>query len=679
MQPDAGSNVIRDLRLVERRLLVRDLLLGITSAAIACAAIVVAFLVTRTAAPRALLIFAALSVPTFVVVMRHRFRTLRDAALSVERAAPSCRNVVITAVELLNHPERAVDWVRGRVFADAARQLAAIRTNSVVPLARPLAGGVASVAAAALLIAIQSTGVASVGVHGSSARPPPAGAGLTMRVHLQPPSYTGLSATTVNDPQRLDVLEGTRARFTFDGSITGLGVRFGDRAIESREEQGRRTADVLLVESGYVAVDGGGRTTLIPVTVTADRTPEIRIDRPGRDLILPASTAAIDVVASASDDLALESMSLHYTKISGSGEQFEFVEGELPIEISRKTSQAWYARGRISLRALNLEPGHSIVYRVTARDRRPGGAGTGSSETFFIEVAGPGQVAIEGLEMPPEQDRYALSQQMIVLRIQRLRGGEARLTHQALLDEAGAIAAEQRAVRANFVFLMGGHVEDEEEEAEQEHEIQEGRLQNTARQEISRAVRHMSATEEGLVAANTTVSLAQARLAVEALQRALGRNRYILRTLGVRSRIDPSRRLSGDLGDAQGMDRALTPASESPRGRAARTLLAAVVSVAHTIEANRRVPVITTGLTRAVEQALAIDPDDGQWQRIVRAMLAFRDAAARGEDPLSDERHRAAIRGLANVARDETLRPSAAAIPATDRLRSSWTEERSRR
>jgi hypothetical protein len=488
-----------------------------------------------------------------------------------------------------------------------------------------------------------------------------------------------LSATTISDPQRLDVLEGTQARFTFDGSIANLGVRFGDRAIAIREEQGRQMAEAVLLESGYVAVDGGGRTTLIPVAVTADRVPAIRIDRPGRDLMVPDSTAAIDVVAAASDDFALESMSLLYTKISGSGEQFEFVEGELPIEISRKTSQAWQARGRIPLRDLKLEPGHSIVYRVTARDRRLGVSGTGSSETFFIEVAGPGQVAIEGVEMPPEQDRYALSQQMIVLRIQRLRAGEGRLTPQELLEQTRAIAAEQRAVRANFVFLMGGHVEDEEEEAEQEHEIQEGRLQNTARQEMSRAVGHMSATEEGLAAANTTVSLAQARLAVEALQGAFGRNRYILKTLGARSRIDPSRRLSGDLGDAQGMDRPVTPVRESPRGRAARTLLAAVVSFVPTIAASRHAVVIPPGLTRAVEQALAIDPDDEQWQRIVRSMLAFRDAAARGEDPLSDERHRAAIRSLAAIARDEALRPSAAAIPAADRLRSSWIEKRSRR
>ena len=53
-------------------------------------------------------------------------------------------------------------------------------------------------------------------------------------------------------------------------------------------------------------------------------------------------------------------------------------------------------------------------------------------------------------------------------------------------------------MRSNFVFLMGGHVEDEEEEAEQSHEIQEGRLENSARRDISRAVAHMTSTEQAL-------------------------------------------------------------------------------------------------------------------------------------------------------------------------------------
>ena len=68
---------------------------------------------------------------------------------------------------------------------------------------------------------------------------------------------------------------------------------------------------------------------------------------------------------------------------------------------------------------------------------------------------------------------------------------------------------------------MGGHVEDEEEEAEQSHEIQEGRLENTARREIWRAVAHMTSTEQALAAHDTGAALAAAMKAVEALQKRL--------------------------------------------------------------------------------------------------------------------------------------------------------------
>ena len=107
-------------------------------------------------------------------------------------------------------------------------------------------------------------------------------------------------------------------------------------------------------------------------------------------------------------------------------------------------------------------------------------SGSASSDTFFIEVAGPGQVALAGFELPPDRERYALSQQMIVLKLERLRAREQTIDRATLEQEVGNIAAEQRAVRANFVFLMGGEIEDEEAEAEHSHEIQEGRLENTA-------------------------------------------------------------------------------------------------------------------------------------------------------------------------------------------------------
>ena len=134
-------------------------------------------------------------------------------------------------------------------------------------------------------------------------------------------------------------------------------------------------------------------------------------------------------------------------------------------------------------------------------------------------------------------------------------------------------------MRGNFVFLMGGHVEDEEEEAEQSHEIQEGRLENTARREIWRAVAHMTSTEQALAAHDTGAALAAAMKAVEALQKAFTRNRYILRTLPSRLRIDPSRRLSGALDDVKDETRAMASPAESPDAELSRRLLAEMIAL----------------------------------------------------------------------------------------------------
>src|SRR5262249_23937390 len=156
-----------------------------------------------------------------------------------------------------------------------------------------------------------------------------------------------------------------------------------------------------------------------------------------------------------------------------------------------------------------------------------------------------------------DRERYAVSEQMIVLKLERLRARESSLSREALAEETSTLAAEQRAVRANFIFLMGGQVEDEEAEAKQSSEIQEGRVENSARREINSAIDFMGQAEQSLVAVDTAAALPPAKSAVDALQRAFGHNRYFLRTLATRSRLDPSRRLTGDLKEASGWNRSL--------------------------------------------------------------------------------------------------------------------------
>ena len=46
------------------------------------------------------------------------------------------------------------------------------------------------------------------------------------------------------------------------------------------------------------------------------------------------------VLTTATDDFGLRTLDLVYTRVSGSGEQFEFTEGQLPLSISRENARA---------------------------------------------------------------------------------------------------------------------------------------------------------------------------------------------------------------------------------------------------------------------------------------------------------------------------------------------------
>lgn len=572
-------------------------------------------------APAIALLAALVTFATAFAAAWYRTRGRRGSAATarqIERARPS-RNIVITAEELRRHPERAAAWISDRIVADAAQATEGLRPDDVAGARGPLLlllGGIAVCALAALSLGT-GKGVTHVAATLREALRPDArsSGGGRFQVVVEPPAYSGREAATLDTPSRLDVLEGSRLTFELPAQ-GGWVVRFGRAVVP---------ATFVATQSGYFAVEGPPPSAahLIPLGVTRDREPVVRVEAPARDLLLPNAARTLAIEVAASDDLALSAMELRYTKVSGSGEQFEFEEGTAPLAIERTSQTEWRGRGSLALPQMKLEPGDSLVYRAVARDRRPGDAGNGTSDTYFVEIAGPGQIALDGVEMPPEMERYALSQQMVVQKIERLRAKEQGLAREAVVEEVSTIAAEQRAVRANFIFLMGGHVEDEEVEAEQSHEIQEGRLENTARREITQAIGHMTRAEQALVGVNTGAALPPAKQAVEALQRAFGRSRYLLRSLAVRSRLDPSRRLTGDVTSARAWRRTGTDA-ESNDGEAARDLLARLMKLASREERDAD----AGELQALVEAALAIDPDAPIWQEIAEAL-----PKARGSRP----------------------------------------------
>ena len=578
-------------------------------------------------------------------------RTSAAAARAAERAFPAFRNLLITAEELARHPDRAEPSMRVHVVRLAAHRatqvdgrVVVVARQFVAPMLAIALAGMANLALSGRLPAsdvLDRVAVAISQLAGSSDT-------VDVSVTVTPPAYLGDAPRRLTNPQRIEALTGSRLAFAVASGAEAR-VRFGSAELTSSLEH-------VVRASGYFVIETEGHTErrFVSLTATPDTAPSVRISAPGKDMLIAAGDRTIPIEVTASDDLALRSLELRFTKVSGSGEQFEFEEGNLPITITRPSGREWRGRGALSLPRLRLAPGDSLVYRAVSRDGRPGDDGLASSDTYFVEVLGPGQAALEGVEMPPELERYGLSQQMIVLKLERLRAQERELLREPLTEQLASIAAEQRTVRANFIFLLGGHVEDEFEEAEQSHEIQEGRLENTARRDINLAVAHMTRAEQGMTAINTQVALTSAREAVTALQRAFGRNRYLLRSLAVRSRLDPARRLTGDTKDAADWRRILD-AEAARAGDQARALLDAVLSAG---QRWRSAPEVPKGeVEELAERLLAADPSVVTWQQAAQRLLDARN------DPASPAL-RQVIDDVVALLRDEAARGVLRRTPA---------------
>ena len=534
------------------------------------------------------------------------WRSLPDVASRVERRTPTGRNLLYTAAELAGKERGYVpDIVMHRASGIAAQ----LDPRRLFPLRRALGWFGLGVAAFALsqlrptaleraLPGSPTTGISQIAVR-------------RVDVTITPPAYTGLARTTLSNPSRIDALANSRIEVRVIASASSVRLETlsgsGDLSRSGEVFHGSVNAQA----DGFLAIEPRDSTgtaaarVLIGLTVTPDRPPRVTLTSPGRDLFFSTVPASVPVAITAEDDLALGSVELRYTAVSGSGERFTFVERTVPVTLTRTTVNAWSARGTWSLAQLELAPGDLVVYRAIATDRRPS-APPVESESYVIEVVTPGAIAAEGFAADDQRDRYAASQQMVILKTERLLARRASLPPDSLSQESRMLSAEQRQVRAEFVFMMGGEVEDlaaeaagtlelnEVAEAEAEGDLLAGRLQNQGRVDMMRAIRAMSRASAALTDANLDQALRDERVALDNLMRAFARSRFILRALTQRERIDLDRRLSGSLNRTSGLS---GPVAEgAPPGEVAglRRLLAELAA-------------LSSGDSAAVRGARAVD------------------------------------------------------------------------
>ena len=665
MSPDARS-LHAFFRRASRRVRSIALLRALAIAFAAATVLVLLRVWPATTTSGAVAMTVGFSVLAVIVAWGRQRHSDAESVALVERQTPAAKNILITVREVMDHRVGIKPYVRERVTRDAAQVAADIDLRRTLPAARPLAMALASLAVLTAAVVLVPGRTAAVGI----ATPPStedAAVVLGVAIEMVPPGYAGLSARTFDSPARIDALAGSRLRIAVaaDAANVALETLSGRTTFEPRG--GRRFELLVPVETdGYLAIEpiaANGRAgvrKLIGLSVLPDHSPQVKITAPGRDLLLPDGSGAVNLVVEAADDLGLAALAARYTKVTGSGENFTFTTGEIPMAVTRTADRAWNGRGTIQLPPLALEPGDMVIYRALAADRRPG-ATPAESETFIIEIAAAGALPSDGFAIDDRQDRYAISQQMVIVKTERLLARRGQLTRDEFADEAAGLAAEQRQVRAEFVFMMGGELADEglnqaslneEAEADLEDDLSAGRLVNQGRADLVRAIRAMSRAAARLADANVAEALSLEKQALTSLQRAFARTRYILRTLSERERIDLSRRLSGLLGDLSRDRRAATLAETPARLGALRRALADVATLT-TAPVDRQES--SSAASAIARRILAIDPASDDIRKVAQLV---NDAAgfAEGADPtkMRAPLQDAAV-ALAALARSELL------------------------
>jgi hypothetical protein len=303
---------------------------------------------------------------------------------------------------------------------------------------------------------------------------------------------------------------------------------------------------------------------------------------------------------------------VRYTRVKGSGENFSFTEGELPLTTTRQSDAAWSGRVDWALAPLELEPGDIVIYRGAATDARPNAVAS-ESDAFMVEIASPGALPGEGFAIDDRLDKYAISQQMVIVKTEKLIATRSKMPVDDFEREAAGVAAEQRQVRAEFMFMMGGELADagldatslnEEVEAAGEEDLAAGRQANQGRAELLRAIRSMSRAASRLGENALTDALPHEKEALTYLQRAFSRNRYILRMLAERERLDDSRRLTGTLAGLGRLSQASAAPAPLPRTVALRRALADLAAL---VGADPSAGDVANTLNELAERILSVD------------------------------------------------------------------------
>ena len=390
-----------------------------------------------------------------------RTRRLEQVALWVEERVPALRYTLITSLDPgAAGYAGALDRHAARIrFAPSA--WIAVRKALLVP-------GVALFAVAGLLALLPRGVVARVTTPGASG---PAGSGAagsadglaSLRVEVDPPSYTGLSRQVLDDPANVAAVTGSRIRIRGRAAMPQVTVAAESLRVQVDQGTERWTASLTMPEHpAILRLRQPPRERLLLLDPRADSLPRVILELPAHDTVFREPSGALPAAATLSDDFGLASMWWEVVVSSGEGESFKFRTMELG-RASLGNARAGRRSLTLQLDSLGLAPGDLLHLRAVAQDGNLAtGPGVAGSDTRTIRIARAGEYDSLSIEALPPADalKGVISQRMLILLTEALDKKKPKLARAELLGESGRIARDQNALRRQIGDIIFSRLED---------------------------------------------------------------------------------------------------------------------------------------------------------------------------------------------------------------------------
>lgn len=434
-------------------------------AAAALAVVAVAAVAQRVAALPAgayaalwpLAAIAALAAAGAVAWRARTVRSLERVALWIEERQPELRFALVTAIDARIAPaERHAELHAAAERADVSGIVGRAMRRA---LGRAL-GAVVALGVVVSLLQPQAL-LRAAGEELVRRTVPDAEAALANRLaqltaRVTPPAYARLAEETLDEPDAVAALVGSRVEFSGRGPADGVAAVLGGDTLAAAGE-GRGWAIGITMPETPVVVSFHDRDyrRLVVLEPRVDSVPAVRLRLPARDTTYQTvPRGRLMVEAGLADDFGLDHGVVEYMVTRGGQESFETKLSQGP-RVVLNNARAAVLRQAIDLDTMGLGPGTVLHIRVVAYDANDvTGPGKGASETRTLRIAAPEDSVSINPAPPIPIDSMWMSQRRLNMKTDTLIRDKPRLDLQTFVHTSSAYGNAQDEIRQRAIAVI---------------------------------------------------------------------------------------------------------------------------------------------------------------------------------------------------------------------------------